>query len=181
MRKICILLLVLAFFGCKRKQTEQDTYSPPPISLDSPVEFTVTQRSTAPLPKSDDTLLLTLDDITAGQVLVTLSWDDGESVLPMRSLRQNDILPFTLGKHVYKLKLKQLTNLVFGDDFALFQLWPATVEVEKLLLEQDEIEKLISSLRQLSDAKFIRNGKEYSVDEAVAHMKMMWEWKRAEI
>jgi hypothetical protein len=181
MKKTCVLLLVLLFIGCKYKQAAQDTTSPPPISIDSAVEFSVSQRTTTPLPKSDDKLLLTLDDITAGQVLVTLSCRDGKTVVATRSLRQNDIVTFTVSNHVYKLKLKKLTNVLIGEDTALFQLWPAAAEAESVLSEQDKIETLLSSLRQLSGAKFIRNGREHTVDEAVAHIKKKWEWKKTEI
>jgi hypothetical protein len=155
--------------------------SPPPLSLDSAVEFSVSQRTTTPLPKSNDKLLLTLDDITSGQVLVTLSCHDGKTVIATRSLRQNDIVTFTVSNHVYKLKLKKLTNVLIGEDTAVFQLWPAAAEVESVLSEQDKIETLISSLSQLSGAKFIRNGQEHTVDEAVAHMRKKWEWKKTEI
>jgi len=181
MKKTCVLLLVLLFIGCRYKQAAQDTTSPPPISIDSAVEFSVSQRTTTPLPKSDDKLLLTLDDITTGQVLVTLSCRDGKTVVATRSLRQNDIVAFTVSNHVYKLKLKKLTNVLIGEDTALFQLWPAAAEAESVLSEQDKIETLLSSLRQLSGAKFIRNGREHTVDEAVAHIKKKWELERTKI
>ena len=97
-------------------------------SVDFPVEFTVSQRSTTPLPKSDGKLLLTLDDITRGQVLVTLASYDGKPVTATRSLRENDIVEFSVGKHAYKLKLKTLTNRLLRNDYAVFQLWPTTAE-----------------------------------------------------
>lgn len=173
--------MLLPLVGCGCKQGEQDAPAPPPLSLDSAVEFSVSQRTTTPLPKSDGKLLLTLDDITAGQVLVTLSWHDGKAIVATRSLRQKDIVTFTVSNHVYKLTLKKLTNVLIGEDTAVFQLWPAAAEVESVLSEQDKIETLISSLSQLSGAKFIRNGQEQTVDEAVAHMRKKWEWKKTEI
>lgn len=183
MKRSCVLLLVLLFFGCSRKQVAPAAPSPPPISLDSPAQFSASQRSTAPLPKSDGKLLLTLDDITAGQVLVTLSWDDGRAVVATRSVRQDEIVTFTVSNHVYKLKLEKITNVLIGEDTALFRLWPATAEAENPLSEQDKIETLITSLWQLSltGAKFIRNGQEHTVDEAIGHMRNKWEWKKSEI
>ncbi|MHC4638771.1 MAG: DUF5329 family protein [Planctomycetota bacterium] len=147
----------------------------------APVEFSVKQRSTTPLPKSGGKLILTLDDITGGQVLVTLSEHDGKPVVATRSLRQNDIVTFTVDNQAYNLKLKTLTNKLVGDDSAVFQLLPVAAEIEVILSEQDMIEKMISSLQQLSDSKFIRNGKEYTIDEAVTHIKRKWEWKKSEI
>ena len=167
------------------KSKASDTNNQPdPDSMSAdkaPVEFSVSQRSTTPLPRSDGKLILTLDDITRGQVLVTISWQDGRTVIATRSLRQNDIVTFTANNKTYKLKLQRLTNVLIGDDSAVFQLWPVASETEVLLSEQDRIEKMISSLQQLSDCKFIRNGKEYTIDEAVTHIKRKWEWKKSEI
>ncbi len=183
MRKSCVLLLLFLFIGCRHKQAAPAAPSPPPISLDSAVEFSVDQRSTRALPKSDGKLLLTLDDITADQVLVTLSWDDGRPVVATRSVRQGDIVTFTVNGHTYKLKLEKLTNVLIGEDAALFRLWPAIAEAGNALSEQDKIEALISSLRQLSSsgAKFIRNGREHTVEETIGHMRDKWEWKKSEI
>ena len=97
-------------------------------SIDLPVEFTVWQRSTVPLPKSDGKLLLTIGDITWWQVRVSLSWLDGEHVFSNRSLGENDIVTFTVGNQAYKLKLNTLTNTRIAEDYAVFQLWPATAE-----------------------------------------------------
>lgn len=99
-------------------------------SIDLPVEFTVSQRSVTPLPKSNGKLLLTIGDITRGQVLVRVSRRDGDVVVASRSLRENDIVAFTVDKHAYKLKLKTLTNKLIGNDYAVFQLWPATAEAK---------------------------------------------------
>jgi hypothetical protein len=150
-------------------------------SIDLPVEFTVWQRSTTPFPKSDGKLLLTLDDITGGQVLVTLSWYDGKPVVATRSLRQNDIVAFTVGNHAYKLKLKKLTNRLVDEDSAVFQLWPATAEVERLLQEEKKIKRLILSLAQIPNAKFVRDTEEHTVEEAIAHMEMKWKWNKSAI
>jgi hypothetical protein len=183
MKRSCVLLLLLLFFGCKRKEVAPAAPSPPPIRLDSAIRFSASQRSTTPLPGSERKLLITLGDITAGQVLVTLSWDDGRPVVATRSLHPNDIVTFTVSNHVYKLKLEKLTNVLIGEDTALFRLWPATAEAEDPLSEQDKIEALISSLRQLSSsgAKFIRNGQDHTVEEAIGHMRDKWEWKKFEI
>lgn len=183
MKRSCVLLLLLLLFGCRGKQAAPAAPSPPPIRLDSAVQFSASQRSTTPLPKSDGKLLITLSDITASQVLVTLSWDDGRPVVATRSIHQDEIVTFTVNSHTYKLKLEKLTNVLIGEDTALFRLWPASAEVEDVLSEQDKIEALISSLPQLSSsgAKFIRNGREHTVEEAIGHMRDKWEWKKSEI
>jgi len=181
MRRSCVLLLLL-LSGCRGKQAAPAA-PPPPISLDSAVRFSASQRSTTPLPGSEGKLLITLSDITVGQVLVTLSWDDGRPVVATRSIRQDGIVTFAVNSHTYRLKLEKLTNVLIGEDTAHFRLWPATAEAENPLSEQDKIEALISSLRQLSSsgAKFIRNGQEHTVEEAIGHMRDKWEWKKSEI
>jgi hypothetical protein len=97
-------------------------------SVDFPLELTLRQRTTKPLPYSDGKLLLTIGDITWWQVRVSLSWLDGEHLFSNRSLRENDIVTFTVGNQAYKLKLKTLTNTRIAEDYAVFQLWPATAE-----------------------------------------------------
>ena len=43
------------------------------------------------------------------------------------------------------------------------------------------IQKLIDSLNKLENAKFIRNGKEHSVSEAIDHITKKWKWKQSKI
>ena len=113
------------------------------------VEFTVSQRSTTPLPGLNEKVVLTIDDITRGQVMTTLLWQNGAPITSTRSLRQNDVITFTVSNHVYKIKLKALTNVLVGEDTAAFRLWPITAEGDKTLSESEKIEVLILSLRQL--------------------------------
>jgi uncharacterized protein DUF5329 len=57
---------------------------------------------------------------------------------------------------------------------------PANAEAN-VLSEDEKIEALILALKQLTGATFIRNGKEHTLDEAIAHMRTKWEWKKSEI
>lgn len=43
------------------------------------------------------------------------------------------------------------------------------------------IQKLIDSLNKLENAKFIRNGKEHTVSEAIDHITKKWKWKHSKI
>jgi hypothetical protein len=176
-----VFCVVLSVLGCGRRQEPSPPQLPPPIVLNAPAEFTMAQRSTVPLPGSHGKIVITIDDITRGQVLATLSWQDGKSIMATRSLRPNDVLDFTVDNHEYKIKLKKLKNVLIGEDYATFELWPVTAEMDHLLSENEKIEKLILSLKQIRGAKFIRNGKEYTADEAVAHLREKWEWKKSEI
>lgn len=176
-----ILALSVLMFGCGKSGQSETVVTPAPIVIEEPVEFTVLQRSTTPLPGSGGKILLTLDDITRGQVMTNLSWDNSTVIVATRSLRQNDVVTFTVSNYVYKIKLKTLTNVLIGEDSAEFRLGAASAETDNMMSDSEKIETLISSLKQLTGAKFIRNGKEYTVDDAISHMRSKWKWKQSEI
>ncbi len=56
-----------------------------------------------------------------------------------------------------------------------------TVRVSERQTQAHRIQKLIESLNKLENAKFIRNGKEHVVSEAVDHMTKKWKWKQDQI
>ena len=182
MKALTIMALAFTLLSsCGKSQQPVSSQPPAPILLYLPTEFTVYQRSTTPLPGSNGKILLTIDDITWGQVMVNLSWENGKPIVATRSLRQNDVVTFTASNHVYKIRLKKLENFPLGNDKATFQLWPAANETNRPLSEDQRIEGLIDSLKKLDEAQFIRNGQEHTLDEAITHMRTKWEWKKAEI
>ena len=71
-------------------------------------------------------LKLSIDDITAAQVLISISDDAGNVLLGPKSVREGDRLEFADpdGAPVL-LEVLKLTNLLTGDDFADFRLAPA--------------------------------------------------------
>jgi hypothetical protein len=135
-----------------------------------PVSMTVKQRSTTVVPGSNDVLQVTIDDITAGQVMVTISKKKGDVVLPLTSLRSGETKTFKLGRTEYQLKVKALRNQLIGDDFADLELGLAPDGKS----EPEKIEKLLAALESLDNAKFIRNEKEYSIAETVDHLRIKW-------
>lgn len=182
MKTFTILALALAMVSCLGQKNEiPSPEPPPPIVLDARVEFTVFQRSTNPLPGSKGKIVLTLDDITRGQVMTTLAWHNGPEIVATRSLCENNVVTFTADNRTYRIKLKKLTNLLVGNDSATFLLWPATTELDLFLSETEKIEILIDSLKQLVGATFIRNGQEHTLNDTIAHMRVKWEWKKSEI
>jgi hypothetical protein len=176
-----IVIITVLLTGCGQKPPQPAEKPEPPIILNAPIQFQMTQRSTIALPGSNDRILITINDITRGQVMTSLSWRDGNVILEARSMRQNDCVTFAVDGHAYKLQLKQLTNLLVGEDTARFELSPAATELAQMLSENDKIEKLISSLRDIGDARFIRNEQEHTVDQAITHLSRKWQWKKAEI
>lgn len=84
------------------------------------VQVRIAQRSTVALPGSHGRVLLTIDDITRGQVMVSVATDGGVSVIARRSVRANGSIPFTLDGEAYTLTLTQLRNNLIGSDWAVF-------------------------------------------------------------
>ncbi|MHC4617996.1 MAG: DUF5329 family protein [Planctomycetota bacterium] len=175
------LILLVSLAGCKRRPAPPAEKPPPPIVLNAPLEFQVNQRSTIAIPGSNDRILITIDDITRRQVMTSLCWQDGNVIVATHSMRENDRLTFALDGHTYRIELKQLTNLLVGEDTARFELSLVLTESQQMLSENDKIEKLISSLRDIDGARFIRNEQEHTVDEAVTHLRSKWEWKKTQI
>lgn len=142
-----------------------------------PYTFTVIQRRSLYLPGFDGKVRLTIGDITAGQVIITVSGKDGEAIVTRRSLRAGDVIVFSVGQRRYKLRLRKLTNYLIGSDKAQFELWPVAGE----LTEDEKIEQLIVALGRLKDARFVRNAREHSAEEAVDHLREKWKLKKYDI
>jgi len=208
-----ILIVALLFLtGCGGAQKNKSMPAAPPIILEAPADFVVGQRSTTALPGSNGNILLTVDDITAGQVMASLAWRNGSAIIAPRSIRPGDSIDFAAKGHLYRISLAGLHNELLGDDTAKFRLEspakgkasgdiseenalrPAETALNssrdaaessaqrgKQPSEDEKIEALILSLKQLSAASFIRNGQEYSVDEAMDHMRRKWAWQKSEI
>jgi hypothetical protein len=160
---LILLVHVMLIGGC----SEDDT--PPPITkkpaplVEVPVEMFVKQRTTSAVPGSDGKLFLTIDDITDGQVMVSIATDGGTAILPLRSLKNKESAGFKFESVYYELTLRQLDNALVGDDTATLVIG---VPTEGDISESDKIERLISEIEHLKDAKFIRNGSEYSAADA---------------
>ncbi|HCU25342.1 MAG TPA: hypothetical protein DF383_10005 [Deltaproteobacteria bacterium] len=116
-----LFILFLTLIACGRKSSLSQAKTEP-LDLPHPVYFTIPQRSTSALPGSDGRIMLSLGDITMGQVTTTLAWKDGRELAPSRSLQENDIIAFSLGGRDYTLKLQRLENHLIGMDYAHFEL-----------------------------------------------------------
>lgn len=169
---ICLLATGLLFYL-------RDT--PPPIAISELVEFKALQRSSTPLPKSDDKIFVTLGDITSKQVLVSIAHKNGKVIFATRSVEKNDTLNFEIDNYAYSLKMVELQNNLLGKDYATLALWPDTYTLPRANSTDKIIKELISSLAKVQDGKFIRNGKEHTPEEAMAHMRKKWKWKKKAI
>jgi len=174
-----LLILCSLLIGCSHKKSAPPEGSQKAPLFVPPVAFEVGQRQTLPVPESENGLLITLGDITGGQVLVSVSGVGGETYLPRRFMRSGSSAEITLSDQQVMLNLLSLKNALVGDDVATFQMDGRADRPG--ISEEAKIEALIAALEGLDDVVFLRNGKEHTVEEAVEHMRGKWKWKRKEI
>lgn len=107
--------------GTKAKTSaERETAS---LQLPQPVvELTVKQRRSRSVPGSDGTLWVEIDDITAQQVMVSVRTRNRKKLLDDVSLKEGEVRAFEIDRRRYFLRLKELTNVLFGDDFAVIDI-----------------------------------------------------------
>jgi hypothetical protein len=170
-----VLILVALAGGCRRQEaaTSPDPRPrpsvpvPPPLTA-LPVDVTLRQRSTTDVPGSSGKLAVAIDDITGGQVLVSLRAGERVVLNPV-SMKPHDTATFEFEQAKYQLELKALSNALVGDDYATLTV--SEVPVTAPLTEEQRIEQLIAAVAGLNEAKFVRNGREYSAKEAAEHLR----------
>lgn len=154
--------------GCEQTPnpgTKASQFADPPISM------TVKQRSTTAVPGAGDALRLTIDDITRGQVIVSLSAKDGSAVLSQVSLSMHGTARFKYGNGEYVLRLTKLYNALIGEDHASFFIADSA---SAAVPEDAKIERLLALIENMDGAVFIRNGAEYSPKDAALHLRTKW-------
>lgn len=169
---IFTFLFLLA--SCGKEEANPNSKGKSNIVLTVPSTMQISQRTTTEMPGSEGRLLVTIGDITNNQVSVGISWDKGEPLVGTRSLREGEALELEIGSTRYRLILKSLTNVIVGEDTADFHIEKidsATDQSDAGISSKQEIDILIRSLGELNDASFIRNGVDYSVEDAIDHLK----------
>ncbi len=174
-------LLVAAAIACGgNKPAQEDTSTPkqvskPPLELpEAGAPLRLVQRTSAELPGSGGVYTLAIDDITAGQVGLTIGRKDGGGVLVTKSVRPKESVPFTIDDHRYEVVVEALDNELVGDDVAqLLVRAVAGDDVKATRSEPERIEALIAAIAA-SDIVFIRNGSEHSASEAADHLRTKW-------
>ena len=164
----CVVVAGLSvLLGCKG-QPQQPVEAPLKLT-GSANTLTLKQRSTSEVPGSDGKLQLTIDDVTDGQVITSLSGKDGAPILAPTSMKTGDARTFTFGTHKYQLTLVSMNNELIGVDSAEFR-----VSLPSDLTETKKIESLIEAVEQMDGATFIRNGTEHDTKEAADHLRRKW-------
>jgi len=195
-----VALAVLLVLGCPTKPEtpapqQQPVPQPAPKLTGLPIEMTVRQRTTTVVPGSGGAVSVTIDDITRGQVMVSLAAKDGAVLLGPTSLSAGKSAEFKLGDESYFVLLEALDNELVGEDSAtlVFSNTLPTDEAPSKMtaseaeqetdaeLEAAKIEQLIEHVASLEGAVFIRNNEEHTPAEAAAHLRRKWEAAGVEI
>lgn len=86
-------------------------------SIDAlPVTMRVAQRSTTAVPGTADQLAIAVDDITRGQVKITVLEKDRKPIAGPVSVKQDQAVSFRLGETAYAARVVELSNALIGDD-----------------------------------------------------------------
>ena len=114
MRNRLVMALVTApCLGCGAPRLEL---------TEDPLRVTVRQRQADVIPGSGDRLVLKVDDVTAGQVLVSIDDRYDGAVVRTRSVRRGDVTEFRVGDRTYYLSVVELRNFLAGEDFGVFEI-----------------------------------------------------------
>lgn len=163
------VIAAVLMLACSRAPDATKTAVPAAPIAGLPHALRVEQRTTTEIPGSDGKVRLTIDDITGGQVMVTLLDDAGHALLGPISMRAKDEPTFTLDGARLRLRLEKLDGSLLGTDFAEFTLEVAPRETA--LAEHEKIERLILAVERLEGATFLRNGSEHDARDAADHLR----------
>jgi hypothetical protein len=106
-----------------------------------PEAMTIFQRRSRILLGSNNYLSISLRDITAGQVLLSLKTKENTSLLTEHSIQQGHYVDFNYNKKSYRLSLLLMVNALLGRDYAVFLISPA------IMTETQKISYLLQSLQ----------------------------------
>lgn len=172
------LLLLCGFAACSRAPDAPSGggagAAPEPAFDSLPVEMTVQQRTTAPVTGTREELRLTIDDITHGQVMVSLATKDGAPVMAPVSMQPGSSAPFTHRGASLVVTCKRIENRLIGQDWGTFVFASVPGESQK-------IERLLAVIAGTKGATFVRNGMEHGAQEAADHIRSKWKAKAGEI
>lgn len=178
-RFACCGIAVLMLAACSGESGKTSVPSAPaapnaPAAPGSPAvtplpvgkEFQVSQRATYAFPETDEAVSLTLDDITRGQVIVTLTHRNSPNLVGPVSMREGHSQPVDYAGQRTWLWLKRLDNALIGNDTATFVIKSEKPGLTELL----KIEKLLERVEK-GGATFVRSGKEFSAAAAANHLE----------
>ena len=86
------------------------------------VQLVVFQRTSEPIPETQNALNLYLGDITQGQVLLSVGEHTTSDIVKQISVTRGDIVRFEYQARSYRMKILRLVNRLTGPDFAVIEL-----------------------------------------------------------
>jgi len=86
------------------------------------VQLVVFQRTSEPIPETQNALNLYLGDITQGQVLLSVGEHTTSDIVKRISVTRGDIVRFEYQTRSYSMKILRLVNRLTGPDFAVIEL-----------------------------------------------------------
>ncbi len=86
------------------------------------VQLVVYQRTSEPIPDTQNALNLYLGDITQGQVLLSVGEHTTSDIVKQVSVTRGDVVRFEYQTRSYSLKILRLVNRLVGPDFAVIEL-----------------------------------------------------------
>lgn len=158
--------LVALVIGCAPSTapvaaTQPASFVPPEGTL-----VTIVQRQNGNVPAVSPRVRISIDDITAGQTLLTVrDAVTGVTLVPLASLKQGDSRQFEVAGCKYDVVVEQLHNLLTGDDFAEIRIKPSAV-----LTDRQRMHAAIERIRT-SGLTFVRNGANHDSAAAAEHLQ----------
>jgi len=143
----------------------------PPPRLDlkgDKAELTITQRTSKAVPGSGGYLAIYIDDITGGQVRLSLATASGNLLVDQKCVREGDTLNFDTHNALYELAVKKLVNYIIGDDYAVLTVERASAETEEA--EQGKIQGLLDALAK-EDVVFLGDKEEHTAAQVAAALR----------
>jgi hypothetical protein len=87
-----------------------------------PLSLTVAQRSTQAIPGLQGLAHVQLQDITRGQVVLSIHDEGKRQILAPRSVQSGDVLTFNVKGQTFFLHVRHLENQLIGDDRATLEI-----------------------------------------------------------
>ena len=126
--------------------------------------FSVMQRKRVFVPGTREYLYAVVGDVTAGQVMLTVTTNDGTVLVDQKSLHERDRAEFTMAGTRYAIVVEELKNLLIGDDFVELRFSRASA------IKRDPIAELLMVVKN-AGVKFERDGKTFDGKTAAIHIR----------
>jgi len=169
-----LFILILFIIGCSSEEKPVNQLLLPKKGF----KFQLVQRTQISLPSVDGNVICSINDITKGQTQIVIK--ENERVLVAESIMEMEPINFKFNNFSYTVTCKGMVNKLFGDDFAHFEIVENVHPKKAAKDETKEIEALLKKIES-SNIIFVRNGDEYSAQDAAEHLRSKWKQSAGKI